>query len=72
MHHIFLCARCPKPCELPNDMAACGELLQSGAEGPSIWNSIAGSVPNIAPKGQLNGRTINETHDAVNDPDCCE
>ena len=53
-------------------MAACGELLQSGAEGPAIWNSIAGSVPNIAPKGQLNGHTVSETHDAVNDPDCCE
>ena len=53
MHYIFLRARCPKPCELLNDMAACGDLLHSGAEGPVIWNSIAGSVPNIAPRGQL-------------------
>jgi hypothetical protein len=53
-------------------MAACGDLLQSGAEGPVIWNSIAGSVPNITPKGQLNGCTINEMYDAANDPDCCE
>jgi hypothetical protein len=28
--------------------------------------------PNIAPKGQLNGSTINVTYDSANDPDCCE
>jgi peptidoglycan/xylan/chitin deacetylase (PgdA/CDA1 family) len=45
-------------------------LLPSDSAGLAIWNSIAGSVPNIAPKGQLNGSTINETYDLVNDPDC--
>jgi hypothetical protein len=47
-------------------------LLPSDSAGLAIWNLIAGSVPNIAPKGQLNGSTINETYDLVNDPDCCE
>jgi hypothetical protein len=47
-------------------------ILPSDSAGLAIWNSIGGSVPNIAPKGQLNGSTINETYDLVNDPDCCE
>jgi len=37
-----------------------------------MWSKIAGSIPNIAPKGQLNGSTINVTYDNANDPDCCE
>jgi hypothetical protein len=37
-----------------------------------MWNKIAGSIPNIPPKGQLNGSTIGVTYDGANDPDCCE
>ncbi|KAI9511948.1 carbohydrate esterase family 4 protein [Russula earlei] len=45
-------------------------LLASDAPGQALWSKIAGSIPNIPPKGQLNGSTINETYDIVNDPDC--
>ena len=41
-------------------------------DGQALWSKIAGGVPNIAPKGQLNGSTTNETYDSANDPDCCE
>jgi len=37
-----------------------------------MWSQIAGTIPNIPPKGQLNGSTINVTYDNANDPDCCE
>lgn len=47
-------------------------LLASDTNGQALWQKIASGVPNIAPKGQLNGSTINETYDLVNDPDCCE
>jgi len=45
-------------------------LLASDSNGQALWQKIAPGVPNIAPKGQLNGSTINETYDLVNDPDC--
>jgi hypothetical protein len=47
-------------------------LLANDSAGQALWQKIAPGVPNIAPKGQLNGSTINETYDIVNDPDCCE
>ena len=47
-------------------------LLANDSAGQAMWNKIAGSIPNIAPKGQLNGSTINVTYDNANDPDCCE
>jgi hypothetical protein len=47
-------------------------LLANDSNGQALWQKIASGVPNIAPKGQLNGSTINETYDLVNDPDCCE
>jgi hypothetical protein len=36
-------------------------LLPSDTVGLEIWNQIAGSVLDIAHKGELNGSTINET-----------
>ncbi|KAI0263676.1 hypothetical protein BGY98DRAFT_1109786 [Russula aff. rugulosa BPL654] len=50
-------------------MAACDSPLDDSA-GQAMWTKIAPNVPNIAPKGQLNGSSINETYDLVNDPDC--
>jgi hypothetical protein len=47
-------------------------LLASDSAGQALWSKIASGVPNIPPKGQLNGSTINVTYDSVNDPDCCE
>jgi hypothetical protein len=47
-------------------------LLANDSAGQAMWNSIAGSIPNIAPKGQLNGSTINVTYNNGADPDCCE
>ena len=47
-------------------------LLPSDSEGLALWNQIAPGVPNIAPKGTINGSTINEMYDIVDDPDCCE
>ena len=47
-------------------------LLANDSAGQAMWSKIAGSIPNIAPKGQLNGSTINVTYDNANDPDCCE
>ncbi len=47
-------------------------LLASDSAGQALWQKIASGVPNIPPKGQLNGSTINVTYDSVNDPDCCE
>ncbi len=47
-------------------------LLSTDTAGQALWSKIAGNIPNIAPKGQLNGSTINVTYDTVNDPDCCE
>ena len=47
-------------------------LLASDSAGQAFWQKIASGVPNIPPKGQLNGSTINVTYDSVNDPDCCE
>lgn len=45
-------------------------LLANDSAGQAMWSKIAGSIPNIAPKGQLNGSTINVTYDNANDPDC--
>ncbi|KAI0268546.1 hypothetical protein BGY98DRAFT_1109211 [Russula aff. rugulosa BPL654] len=45
-------------------------LLSTDSAGQAMWTKIAPNVPNIAPKGQLNGSSINETYDLVNDPDC--
>jgi hypothetical protein len=47
-------------------------LLANDTAGQAMWNKIAGSIPNIPPKGQLTGSTINVTYDNVNDPDCCK
>lgn len=47
-------------------------LLANDSAGQALWSKIAGNIPNISPKGQLNGSTINVTYDNVNDPDCCE
>jgi hypothetical protein len=47
-------------------------LLANDSAGQAMWNKIAGNVPNIPPKGQLNGSTIGVTYDGVNDPDCCK
>src|SRR6266850_582129 len=47
-------------------------LLANDSAGQAMWNKIAGSIPNIAPKGQVNGSAIGVTYDGVNDPDCCE
>ena len=47
-------------------------LVSSDSAGLALWNQISPGVPNIAPKGQLNGSTINETYDVAGDPDCCE
>jgi hypothetical protein len=47
-------------------------LLANDSDGQALWSKIAGGVPNIAPKGQLNGSTINVTYNSANDPDCCE
>jgi hypothetical protein len=48
------------------------KLLENDTAGQALWSKIAGSIPNIAPKGQLNGSTINVTYDNAGDPDCCE
>jgi len=45
-------------------------LLQDDTEGQALWAKISGSIPNIPPKGQLNGSTIGVMYDSVNDPDC--
>ncbi|KAN0137536.1 glycoside hydrolase/deacetylase [Lactarius tabidus] len=45
-------------------------VLASDSQAQSMWANISGSIPNIAPKGQLNGSTINETYNAAADPDC--
>jgi len=45
-------------------------LLASDSAGQAFWANISAGVPNIAPKGQLNGSTINETYNAAADPDC--
>ena len=47
-------------------------LFASDSAGQAMWQKIASGVPNIPPKGQLNGSTINVTYDSVNDPACCE
>ena len=47
-------------------------LLPSDSAGLTLWNQISPGVPNIAPKGQLNGSIINETYGDAGDPDCCE
>jgi hypothetical protein len=47
-------------------------LLANDSNGQALWQKIAPGIPNIAPKGQLNGSTINETYDLAHDPDCCE
>jgi hypothetical protein len=47
-------------------------VLASDTAAQAIWANISGSIPNIAPKGQLNGSTINETYNAATDTDCCE
>jgi hypothetical protein len=36
-------------------------LLANDSDGQALWSKIAGGFPNIAPKGQLNGSTINVT-----------
>ncbi|KAH9981806.1 chitin deacetylase [Russula compacta] len=45
-------------------------LLAGDAAGQALWAKISPGVPNIAPKGTINGSTINETYDATTDPDC--
>jgi hypothetical protein len=47
-------------------------LLANDSAGQAMWNKIAGSIPNIPPKGQLNGSTINVTYNTGTDSDCCE
>jgi hypothetical protein len=47
-------------------------LLANDSAGQAMWNKIAGSIPNIAPKGQVNGSTINVTYNTAADSDCCE
>ena len=47
-------------------------LLASDSAGQAFWQKTATGVPNIPPKGQLNGSIINVTYDSVNDPDCYE
>jgi hypothetical protein len=47
-------------------------LLASDSDGQALWQKIASGVPNIPPKGQLNGSTVNVTYDSANDPACCE
>ena len=47
-------------------------LLANDSDGQAFWQKIASGVPNIPPKGQLNGSTINVTYDSANDPDCCK
>jgi hypothetical protein len=47
-------------------------LLASDSAGQAMWANMSSSIPNIAPKGQLNGSTINETYNSAADPDCCE
>lgn len=47
-------------------------LLPGDTAGQALWAKISGNIPNIPPKGQLNGSTINVTYDSVNDPDCCK
>jgi hypothetical protein len=47
-------------------------LLANDSDGQALWQKIASGVPNIPPKGQLNGSTINMTYDSGNDPACCE
>ena len=47
-------------------------LLANDSDGQALWQKIASGVPNITPKGQLNGSTTNVTYDSVNDPACCE
>jgi len=46
------------------------KLLSSDSAGQAFWANISSSIPNIAPKGQLNGSTINETYNGAQDPDC--
>ncbi|KAN0114188.1 chitin deacetylase [Russula decolorans] len=45
-------------------------LLANDVNGQALWQKIASGVPNIPPKGQLNGSTINVTYDSADDPDC--
>jgi hypothetical protein len=47
-------------------------LLQDDTEGQALWANISGNIPDIPPKGQLNGSTISVTYDSVNDPACCK
>ena len=47
-------------------------LLANDSAGQAMWNKIASSIPNIAPKGQLNGSTVNVTYNNAIDSDCCE
>lgn len=47
-------------------------VLSTDTTAQGIWANMSGSIPNIAPKGQLNGSTINETYNAATDTDCCE
>ena len=46
-------------------------LFPSDSAGLALWNFSPG-VSNIAPKGELNGTTINESYDDAGDPDRCE
>ncbi len=47
-------------------------LLANDSDAQAQWQKIASGIPNIPPKGQLNGSTINVTYDSANDPDCCK
>jgi hypothetical protein len=42
-------------------------ILPTDVAGQAAFASIAGSIPDIPPKGQAN-----ENYDCVADPDCCE
>jgi hypothetical protein len=47
-------------------------VLASDSAAQAMWANISGSIPNIAPKGQLNGSTIGVAYNGAADPDCCE
>lgn len=48
------------------------KLLPDDSEGHAMWSRIQGSIPDIPPKGQLDGSTIGVNYDNGADPDCCE
>jgi len=46
------------------------KLLTSDSEGQAMWSKIAGRIPNIPPKGQLDDSTRGVNYDDGADPDC--